>query len=184
MVACDKKKKKEKRKRKVKWHLNKRLKKWGYCSRVRRIQWIRNSDLLKEDLKKKLIEDTKRSWFSIINVILFHFNLRLLFHYFYFLNIKAPIWSWGMNGSKIFMTNQWVWFKLFLASFHFMRLLVMSWLSGFHMIYVKCLILLTLFYSYILAGVPPIFHMIYMWNVWFCSHYSTSIYLQESPISE
>ena len=65
---------------------------------------------------------------------------------------KVLIWSWRLCSSNIDMTEKKkVWCEYFWHPF--MRLLVHSWLS--------------------------VFHVIYMWGVWFCLHYSTHIYCWE-----
>ena len=65
---------------------------------------------------------------------------------------KVLIWSWRLCSSDIDMTEKKkVWCEYFWHPF--MRLLGLSWLS--------------------------VFHVIYMWDVWFCLHYSTHIYCWE-----
>ena len=116
----------------------------------------------------------------------FPFNINFFFHLFFFFKIvflpsilllkiwwepflfhslcfyptlrpnKVFIWSWRLCSSDIDMTEKK---KCGINSFWhpFMRLLVLSWLS--------------------------IFHVIYMWGVWFCLHYSAHIYIVESVTS-
>ena len=65
---------------------------------------------------------------------------------------KVLIWSWRLCSLDIVMTEKKkVWCEYFWHPF--MRQLVHSWLS--------------------------VFHVIYMWGVWFCLHYSTHIYCWE-----
>ena len=79
-----------------------------------------------------------------------------LFYFLYFYPTLRPnkvlIWSWRLCSLDIDMTEKKkVWCECFWHPF--MRLLVHSWLS--------------------------IFHMIYMWGVWFCLNYSTHMYCWE-----
>ena len=79
-----------------------------------------------------------------------------LFYSLYFYPTLRPskvlIWSWRLCSSDIDMTKKKkVCYEYFWHPF--MRLLVHSWLS--------------------------VFHVIYMWGVWFCLHYSTHIYCWE-----
>ena len=79
-----------------------------------------------------------------------------LFYSLYFYPTLSPnkvlIWSWRLCSSDIDMTEKKkVWCEYFWHPF--MRLLVLSWLS--------------------------LFHVIYMWDVWFCLHYSAHIYCWE-----
>ena len=65
---------------------------------------------------------------------------------------KVLIWSWRLCSSDIDMTEKKkVWCEYFWHPF--MRLLGLSWLS--------------------------VFHVIYMWDVWFCLHYFAHIYCWE-----
>ena len=79
-----------------------------------------------------------------------------LFYSLYFYPTLRPnkvlIWSWRLCNANIDMIEKKkVWCEYFWHPF--MRLLVLSWLS--------------------------VFHVIYMWDVWFCLYYSAHIYCWE-----
>ena len=91
---------------------------------------------------------------TILKTLLIIYLHPFLFHSLYFYPTLRPnkvlIWSWRLCSSNIDMTEKKkVWYKYFWHPFT--RLLVLSWLSVF-------------------------FHVIYMWGVWFCLHYSAHIY--------
>ena len=89
-----------------------------------------------------------------------------LFYSFYFYPTLRPnkvlIWSWRLCSSDIDMTKYKVWYKFFLASFHetTCSFLVKRFSCD---LYVRCLILLTLFHSHILLRVlHPILEGFYL----------------------
>ena len=89
-----------------------------------------------------------------------------LFYCLYFYLTLCPnkvlIWSWRLCNSDIDMTEKKVWYKFFLASFHetTCSFLIKRFSCD---LYVRCLILLTLFRSHILLRVlHPILEGFYL----------------------
>jgi len=106
----------------------------------------------------KLIEKyQKKLKFQLFLKTLLNFTITFLLFISLFLTlhyvpIKALIWFWGLYGSNIFMTNQLVWCKSFLASF---QETTCSFLIKQFFIWFICeiFVLLTLIYSYIFESV-------------------------------
>ena len=109
--------------------------------------------------EKKIVEwkfQKELTFRQILKTLLIIHLYPFLFHSLCFYPTLRPnkvlIWSWRLCSSDIDMTKKKkVWYKYFWHPL--MRLLVHSWLS--------------------------VFHVIYMWGVWFCLHYSTHIYCWE-----
>ena len=113
---------------------------------------------VEEEVKKKIEWKFQKelTFRQILKTLLIIHLYLFLFHSLYFYPTLRPnkvlIWSWRLCSSDIDMTEKKkVWYKYFWHPL--MRLLVHSWLS--------------------------VFHVIYMWGVWFCLHYSTHIYCWE-----
>jgi hypothetical protein len=118
-VACDSKKKKMKEKEKKK-KKKKKEGNWGWRSRVEGIFWKRNSANWRKIGKRIWLICQKMMKFQLFLKTFLTFTITFLLVIFllltlHYVPIKVLIWSQGMYGLEIFMTNQWVWCKLFFS---------------------------------------------------------------------